>query len=85
LFVGVVALVFLGLNGIRVAVAVLLGLYPNHTVLVASLVAVLPAVIGVTVGKYLRDTASERSRRLVVLGMLTVVGIRLVGGGIEIL
>lgn len=82
LFVGVVALVFLGLNGIRVAVAGFLGLYPSLTVLVASVVAALPAVLGVAVGKRLRVTASERSRRLVVLGLLTAVGIRLVGGGI---
>jgi len=85
LFVGVVALVFLGLNGIRVAVAGLLGLYPSRLTLLASVVAAVPAVIGVAVGKRLRVTASERSRRLVVLGLLTVVGIRLVGGGAGIL
>jgi uncharacterized membrane protein YfcA len=85
LFVGVVALVFLGLNAIRVAVAGVLGLYPSPTVLVASVVAALPAVIGVTVGKRLRVTASERSRRLVVLGLLTVIGGRLVGGGIGVI
>ena len=85
LFVGVVALVFLGLNGIRVGVAGLFGLYPSGIVLFASVVAAIPAVIGVAVGKRLRITASERSRRLVVLGLLTVVGIRLVGGGAGIL
>jgi hypothetical protein len=85
LFVGVVALVFLGLNGIRVGVAGLFGLYPSGIVLFASVVAAIPAVVGVAVGKRLRITASERSRRLVVLGLLTVVGIRLVGGGAGIL
>ncbi|MGQ4554491.1 TSUP family transporter [Halobellus sp. GM3] len=85
LFVGVVALVFLGLNGIRVAVAGLFGLYPSPAVLVASVAAALPAVIGVAIGKRLRATASERSRRLVVLGLLTVVGVRLVGGGVGII
>jgi uncharacterized membrane protein YfcA len=84
LFVGVVALVFLGLNGIRVVVAGVLGLYPSSAVLVASVAAVLPAVIGVAAGKRLRATASERSRRLVVLGLLTVVGVRLVGGGLGV-
>ncbi|MBX0325507.1 sulfite exporter TauE/SafE family protein [Halomicroarcula sp. F13] len=82
LFVGVVALVFLGLNGIRVGVAGLFGLYPSQTVLFASVVAAIPAAIGVAVGKRLRMTASERSRRLVVFGLLTVVGFRLVGGGL---
>jgi uncharacterized membrane protein YfcA len=82
LFVGVVALVFLGLNGIRVAVAVVFGLYPSLMILLASVVAAIPAVIGVAVGKRLRITASERARRLVVLGLLTIVGFRLVGGGL---
>lgn len=82
LFVGVVALVFLGLNGIRVGIAGLFGLYPSHAVLLASVVAALPAVLGVTVGKHLRAISGERSRRVVVLGLLTVVGVRLVGGGI---
>jgi uncharacterized membrane protein YfcA len=84
LFVGVVALVFLGLNGIRVVVAGVLGLYPSSAVLVASVAAALPAVIGVAAGKRLRATASERARRLVVLGLLTVVGVRLVGGGLGV-
>jgi uncharacterized membrane protein YfcA len=82
LFVGVVALVFLGLNGIRVGVAGLFGLYPSRALLLASVGAAIPAVVGVTVGKRLRVTASERSRRLVVLGLLTVVGIRLIGSGV---
>jgi uncharacterized membrane protein YfcA len=82
LFVGVVALVFLGLNGVRVVVAGLFGLYPSDAVLFASVVATLPAVLGVAVGTRLRRTASERSRRFVVLGLLTVVGVRLVGGGL---
>ncbi|MDH5020311.1 sulfite exporter TauE/SafE family protein [Halobacterium rubrum] len=85
LFVGVVALVFLGLNGIRVVVAGVLGLYPSSAVLGASIAAALPAVVGVAVGKRLRTIASERSRRLVVLGLLTVVGVRLVGGGLGLL
>ncbi|SHH01356.1 sulfite exporter TauE/SafE family protein [Halobaculum gomorrense] len=82
LFVGVVALVFLGLNGIRVGVAGMFGLYPSRTLLLASVVAAVPAAIGVAVGKRLRATASERSRRLVVFGLLTAVGFRLVGGGL---
>ena len=85
LFVGVVALVFLGLNGIRIGVASLLGLYPNQALLLVSIAAAVPAAIGVTIGKRLRVTASERSRRLVVLGLLTVIGFRLVSGGLELI
>ena len=84
LFVGVVALVFLGLNGIRVAVAGAFGLYPSRALLLASVAAAVPAVVGVGVGKRLRVAADERSRRLVVLTLLTVVGVRLVAGGLGI-
>ena len=84
LFVGVVALVFLGLNGIRVIVAGALGLYPSTAVAVASVAAVVPAVVGVGVGKRLRSVVSQRARRFVVLGLLTLVGIRLVAGGLGI-
>lgn len=84
LFVGVVALVFLGLNGIRVAVAALFGLYPSRLLLAASIVAAVPAVLGVVVGKRLRAIASEPARRFVVLSLLFVVGVRLVVGGLGV-
>lgn len=85
LFVGVVALVFLGINGIRIAAAGLLGLYSSQGLLLASVVATLPAVIGVAIGKQLRVAASEQVRRLVVLSLLTVVGGRLIGGGLGLI
>jgi uncharacterized membrane protein YfcA len=84
LFVGVVAMVFLGLNAVRVAAAGLLGLYPSATVLLVSVAAVVPAVAGVALGKRLRSHVGERTRRLAVLGMLTAVGVRLVVGGLGI-
>ncbi|MFC7325444.1 sulfite exporter TauE/SafE family protein [Halorubrum rutilum] len=85
LFVGVVALVFVGINGLRVAAAGALGLYPDGSFALASAAAALPAVGGVAVGKRLRDRVSERPRRAVVLGLLTLVGVRLVLGGAGLL
>ena len=82
LFVGVVALVFLGLNAVRVAVAGALGLYPSSAVAAASVAAAVPAVVGVAAGTRLRAVVGERPRRLVVLGLLTLVGVRLVAGGL---
>jgi len=82
LFVGVVALVFLGLNAVRVAVAAGLGLYPSRLVVAGSIAATVPAVVGVGIGKRLRGRVGERLRRGVVLGLLTVVGVRLVLGGL---
>jgi uncharacterized membrane protein YfcA len=81
LFVGVVAMVFLGLNGVRVLAAAALGLYADATVFLASLAATLPAVAGVAVGKRLRHRVGDRDRRAVVLGLLTVIGVPLVLGG----
>lgn len=84
LFVGVVALVFLGLNGLRVAIAGAFGLYPTLAIGLLSVVAALPAVVGVAVGKRLRGAISDRARRILVLGLLAVVGFRLLAGGLGI-
>jgi uncharacterized membrane protein YfcA len=81
-FVGVVAMTFLGLNAVRVGVAGALGLYPDPGFVAASVAAAVPAVAGVAVGKRLRDRVSERWRRAAVLGLLTVVGGRLVMSGL---
>jgi len=81
LFVGVVALVFVGINGLRVGAAGALGLYPDLGLVLASVAAAVPAVAGVAVGKRLRERVSERLRRGVVLGLLTVIGVRLILGG----
>ncbi|WP_181685307.1 sulfite exporter TauE/SafE family protein [Halorhabdus salina] len=83
-FVGVVALVFLGLNGVRIGAAGALGLYPSFGLALASAVAVVPAIAGVALGKRLRAVVDERGRRVVVLGLLIVIGVRLVLGGFGI-
>lgn len=83
LFVGVVALVFLGLNGVRVGAAGVLGLYPTATLAGASLAATVPAVAGVALGKRLRDVVPERWRDVLVLSLLTAIGLRLVSSGLS--
>lgn len=82
LFVGVVAMVFVGVNGVRVGAAGLLGLYPSLTVFGLSVLAGIPAVAGVSVGSRLRSRLSTRVRRWAVLGLLTVIGVRLIAGGV---
>lgn len=84
LFVGVVAMVLLGLNAVRVATAVVLGLYPNSALALASVGATVPAIAGVAVGKRLRGHIGERQRRTAVLGLLTIIGVRLVLAGLGI-
>jgi len=83
-FVGVVAMVFLGLNGVRIGAAGALGLYPSAAFAAASAVAAVPAVAGVAVGKRLRSSVAEAHRRAVVLTLLTLIGVRLVFGGLGI-
>lgn len=85
LFVGVVALVFVGLNAVRVGVAGFLGLYPSRVVFAASLAAAIPALVGVSASKRVRDRVGERARRGSVLALRAFVGVRLVLGGLGVL
>lgn len=80
-FVGVVALLFLGINTLRMGVAGVLGLYTSWAVVAISLAAGLPAVIGVAVGKWIRPHISTSMRRWLVLALLFATGIVLVAGG----
>lgn len=83
-FVGVVAMVFLGLNALRVGAAGVLGLYPDATVFLASVAAAVPAVLGVVLGKHIRSSLRANTRRNVVLVLLLVVGVRLVFSGLGV-
>ncbi|MFC7134602.1 MULTISPECIES: TSUP family transporter [Salinibaculum] len=84
LFVGVVALVFLGLNAVRVGAAGLFGLYPDLVTVGLSAAAAVPAVAGVALGQRLRGAVDARTRRVGVLALLTLIGVRLVLGGLGI-
>ena len=80
-FVGVLAMLFLGINGLRVASAAALGLYPSPEFVAVSAGLAAPAVVGSLVGSRLRPRISRRLVGRVVLGLLLVVGIRLVAAG----
>jgi uncharacterized membrane protein YfcA len=84
LFVGIVAMLFLSLNGVRVVAAGVLGLYPGVTVAALSVAAAIPAVAGVAVGSRLRDAVSTRIRRGAVLGLLTVIALQLLRTGLGV-
>jgi uncharacterized membrane protein YfcA len=62
----------------------LLGMYPGLTVASVSVAAAVPAVAGVTFGQRIRGRVGEGTRRAVVLGLLAVIGVRLVLGGLGI-
>lgn len=84
LFIGVVAFVFLGLNGIRIIAASVISLYPDLNTVIISFLAVVPAVIGVYIGKRLRHRVTPDIRRRMVMGLLVLIGLRLIldGAGI---
>lgn len=84
LFVGVVAVVFLGLNAVRVGLAGLLGLYPSLAVVGLSLGAALPALLGARLGARLRPGIATEHREWLVLALLGLVGARLVLGGLGV-
>lgn len=84
LFVGVVAVLFLSLNTVRISVAAVLGLYPSLAVAGLSVAAAAPAVAGVVLGSRLRGTIPARTRQVVVLGLLTVIGLQLLRTGLGV-
>ncbi|MDG5758463.1 hypothetical protein QA600_03820 [Natronococcus sp. A-GB1] len=84
LFVGVLALVFLGINAVRVGAASAFGLYPSIGVALLSVALAVPALGGVFLGRRVRPRIGDRSRRLGVLGLLAIVGARLLLDGIGI-
>jgi len=76
-FVGVLAMILLGVSTVRVGAATALGLYGGAGLFVVSVVAALPAVLGVRVGRRLRSALSERAKQSTTLVLLAAVGVRL--------
>jgi uncharacterized membrane protein YfcA len=81
-FVGVVAMVFLGISSVRVVVAGLFGLYEGGGLLALSAVAAVPGLAGVSLGKRLRPRLSRRVRRAGMFLLLAFIGVRLLGNGL---
>jgi hypothetical protein len=81
-FVGVVAMVFLGISSVRVVAAGLLGLYAGGGLLALSAVAAVPGLVGVSVGKRVRPRLSRSTRRGTMFLLLAVIGVRLVLKGV---
>ncbi|WP_246985308.1 sulfite exporter TauE/SafE family protein [Halorientalis marina] len=81
-FVGVVAMMFLGIGGVRVAVAWWLGLYDSTDLVVLSTLAAVPGLVGVVTGKRLRPRISPAQRDGAVYVLLSVIGAKLLGDGL---
>ena len=84
-FVGVVALIFLGISIVRVGVAWLLGLYGPGSVLWLSVVVAGPGLLGVVGGRRLRGHLPARYVERLVQLLLLVIGVRLVLASVGLL
>lgn len=81
-FVGVLSMILVGIAGLRVALAGALGLYGAGNVFLVSVALAVPGLVGVAFGRRLRSSITEDRQRAIVLGLLVVVGLRLLWGGL---
>jgi uncharacterized membrane protein YfcA len=81
-FVGVVAMIFLGIGGVRIVAAWGLGLYGSSGLLALSAAAAVPGLVGVALGKRLRPLISVAQREAAVYVLLVVIGAKLASDGV---
>jgi uncharacterized membrane protein YfcA len=81
-FVGVLAMMLVGVSTVRVGAAAALGLYGSTDLFALSLVAVVPGLFGVALGGRLRERLPERVVELGVVVLLAAIGLRLLAKGV---
>lgn len=81
-FVGVVAMIFLGIGLVRVLAAWVFGLYDSTAFVVVSIGAAIPGLLGVQAGKRFRPRIPPRVQNLVVYVLLAVIGVKLATDGL---
>lgn len=82
-FVGVLAMVLVGISTLRVGAAWVLGLYATPGALPLSVAGVVPGVVGVAVGRRTRDAVPGRVRTAGVLLLLSLIAVRLAIAGVS--
>ena len=80
-FVGVLAMILVGVSGMRVLAAFALGLYGTSGLVLLSATAAVPGLVGVGFGRRLRSRIPTRYQTVGVYLLLTVIGIRLTVAG----
>jgi uncharacterized membrane protein YfcA len=83
-FVGVLAMVLVGISTLRVGIAGGLGLYDAGDVFLLSVLAVLPGLAGVKAGGAVRPRVPERIQLVAVVALLAVIGVRLTLAGLGV-
>lgn len=76
-FVGVLAMILVGVSVVRVAAAWLLGLYDAPGALPLSVLGILPGLVGVATGRRLRPRIPPRYQTAGTLLLLAVIAVRL--------
>lgn len=82
-FVGVLAIILVGVSVVRIGAAFTLGLYGTSGLLGISVLAALPSLLGVAIGRRVRGAIPERYRTVGVFALLTVIGVRLTLTGLQ--
>ena len=82
-FVGVLAMVLVGVSTVRVAAAFALGLYGTDGLFAVSAIAAVPGLLGVAAGRRVRGVIPERYQTAGVFALLIVIGLRLALTGIR--
>lgn len=86
-FVGVLAMILVGISALRLAAAWGLGLFGagetgSLALVVLSVTAAVPGLLGVTVGQRLRRRLDERHVTVGALTLLVLIGVKLTADGI---
>ncbi|MDG5778166.1 sulfite exporter TauE/SafE family protein [Haloarculaceae archaeon H-GB2-1] len=81
-FVGVLAMILVGVSSVRVGAAWYLGLYESTSLVVVSIVGAAPGLLGVAVGNRLRRYLSPEVETAGALVLLTVIGLKLSSSGL---
>jgi hypothetical protein len=74
-------MILVGISTMRVGAAWTMGLFGGSDLLVLSLVAAVPGLAGVVVGQRLRTRVPAATLDALALGLLSVIGLKLVQGG----
>jgi uncharacterized membrane protein YfcA len=81
-FVGVLAMILIGVASVRIVAAWHLGLYGSLSRVAVSALAAGPGLAGVAAGTRVRDRIPERYQTAGVLVLLSIIGLRLTRAGL---